>query len=241
MSVKFLKEAVFLAGGFGTRLSKVLHDTPKCLAPLSQDRVFLDLLAQQLAQAGIEKFYFLTHHLHEKISEHVGDHYFGVRTTCVREDQPLGTGGSLIQALDYLEGETFLVLNADTYLGCDIRVLLKQVPPPQGVLLAATKVANSGRFGKVQIQPDGKVTAFLEKEAGADSPGFINAGLYLMDRAFGSGFTKGKACSLEKDIFPQLVRQGKLTAWTTESAFLDIGTPEDLELAQATLIPPTIT
>ena len=230
-----------MAGGFGTRVSKVLHDIPKCLAPLSQDKVFLDLLAQQLAQAGIKKFYFLTHHLHEKISEHVGDHYFGVPTTCIREDQPLGTGGSLIQALDYLEGATFLVLNADTYLDCDLRAFMSQEPPAEGVLIAATKVANGSRFGKVQIQPDGRVAAFLEKEAGADSPGFINAGVYLMDRSFGSGFTKGKACSLEKDIFPQLVRHGKLTAWKTESAFLDIGTPEDLELAQATLIPPTIT
>lgn len=241
MSVKFPQEAVFLAGGMGTRVSSVLAQTPKCLAPLGRGGVFLDLLGHQLAQAGIKKFFFLTHHLHEKIKDHVGDCFWGIPTTCVREEQPLGTGGSLIQALDYLEGEAFLALNADTYLDCDLQAFMNQKPPTKGVLIAATKVPNGSRFGKVQIEPDGRVAAFLEKEAGADSPGFINAGLYLVDRAFGGGLAKGRAYSLEKEIFPRLVRERRLRAWKTESAFLDIGTPEDLELAQATLTPPTIT
>jgi NDP-sugar pyrophosphorylase family protein len=241
VSVKFPQEAVFLAGGKGTRVAGVLPNTPKCLAPLGRGGRFLDLLGHRLAQAGIKKFFFLTHHLHEKIKEYVGDSFWGIPTTCVREDQPLGTGGSLIQALDHLEGEAFLALNADTYLHCDLQAFMNQKPPAKGVLIAATKVPSGSRFGKVQIEPDGRVAAFLEKEAGAGSPGFINAGLYLVDRAFGGGFVKGQACSLEKEIFPRLVRERRLTAWKTESAFLDIGTPEDLELAQATLIPPRIT
>ena len=41
------KQAVILSGGFGTRLSHVVSDVPKPMAPI-KDRPFLEYIIQQL-------------------------------------------------------------------------------------------------------------------------------------------------------------------------------------------------
>lgn len=233
-------EAVFLAGGFGTRLSKVLPNVPKCLAPLKSGGTFLDLMAARLKKAGAKRFVFLTHHLSEMIQNHVSDRYFGIPSVVVRENTPLGTGGSLVGALQYIRGNPFLVLNADTLLECDLNGFMKTPPPKDGIRLAAVRVPCGTRFGRIEIQPDGAVTAFFEKTNHGSEPGFINAGLYWVDRGFSSGFVPGNAYSLEKDIFPEMVLRRKLEAWKTDSQFLDVGTPEDLAFAQANLSPSRI-
>lgn len=227
--------AVFLAGGFGTRISKVLPNVPKCLAPLISGGAFLDLMAIRLKEAGVKKFIFLTHHLSEQIQTHVSTTYFGVPAGVIRESIPLGTGGGLIEALGTIQGKHFIVLNADTYLECDIKVFISRLPPSNGIKLAAVKVPCASRFGRVQIQPNGLVDSFLEKTTEGESCGFINAGLYWVDRGFAADFAKGRPYSLEKDIFPKLSASCRLEAWKTEAKFLDIGTPEDLALAQAGL------
>ena len=48
-----MKEAIVLAGGFGTRLSSVVSDVPKPMAPIA-GRPFLELLLGNLARNGFE-------------------------------------------------------------------------------------------------------------------------------------------------------------------------------------------
>ena len=228
-------EAVFLAGGFGTRISGVLANTPKCLAPIRGGGVFMDLMIHRLLTAGVTQFTFLTHYLHDQIQGYLSDRYKNMSIRYIREKTPLGTGGCLLQAIEVIRGDCFLVLNADTYLECKIEDFIRTRPPTLGIKLAAVKVPDCRRYGRVEIRPDGLVGSFLEKDENAATSGFINAGVYLVDRGFSPEALKGSACSLEKDIFPKLLIERKLAAWPTEAKFLDIGTPEDLALAQSSM------
>ena len=49
-----VKEAIVLAGGFGTRLSSVVNDVPKPVAPVN-GKPFLHYILQQIATTEIEK------------------------------------------------------------------------------------------------------------------------------------------------------------------------------------------
>ena len=54
-----VKEAIILAGGFGTRLQSVVSDVPKPMALIGQ-KPFLEILIERFHQKGIEHFIIST-------------------------------------------------------------------------------------------------------------------------------------------------------------------------------------
>ena len=84
------------------------------------------------------------------------------------------------------------------------------------------------RYGSVAVT-DQKITRFAEK--GAFDPGLINGGIYWLKKEILSRIQE-LPCSIETDIFPGLVQQGRLWGTEMEGYFLDIGIPEDYQRAQ---------
>ena len=114
-------QAVILAGGFGTRLSHIVTDVPKPMAPIS-DKPFLDYLISTLKKQGFNSFVFLTGHKADVIEEH----YKNLENAIfVREEKALGTGGAILNAFKYLNDE-FFVINGDTFFDIDFS-LLKEI------------------------------------------------------------------------------------------------------------------
>ena len=92
--------------------------------------------------------------------------------------------------------------------------------------IAVTRIEEAGRFGTVEFDADGRVTAFREK---ADrQAGWINGGVYLMDRRVLDHIPADIPYSLETDLFPALIASDRLFAHRTEPPLLDMGTPEGL-------------
>jgi NDP-sugar pyrophosphorylase family protein len=89
---------------------------------------------------------------------------------------------------------------------------------------------NEMRYGAVQVGAGGRVTGFAEKPSCA-SFDFVNAGIYVFDRQIFQHIPEIGPFSLEKDIFPQLIRYG-VYALEQNGVFIDIGTPEDYARAQ---------
>ena len=58
--------------------------------------------------------------------------------------------------------------------------------------------------------------------------------IYLLDRGLVEAIHAGRAVSLERDLFPNLVGDG-LRGLATRSAFIDIGTPQSYLDAQSFL------
>jgi NDP-sugar pyrophosphorylase family protein len=224
-------KAVLLVGGLGTRLRTVVPSAPKPLA-LVGNRPFLELLIQQLAGQGVRRLIMCTGYLADQIEEEFGDgRGLGVTVEYSKEPEPLGTGGAVKFAESFLQGvPDFLVMNGDSFLELDLNELI-QLHRMHGSLatMAVVSVENAGRYGTVYVDSGNRVTEFCEK-TGSDSPGLINAGVYVFSPAILELIPTGPA-SLEKDVFPTLLDRG-VYAVRQKGVFIDIGTPADYAHAQ---------
>ena len=96
-------------------------------------------------------------------------------------------------------------------------------------------IEDAGRYGTVEFDPDGFVTAFREKTE--RSAGFVNTGLYLLPRDLLADIPAGRAVSLETEIFPALAARRRLVAHPVPPPLLDMGTPDGLAAMERFLRP----
>jgi NDP-sugar pyrophosphorylase family protein len=224
-------KAVLLVGGLGTRLRTVVTSAPKPLAPVG-NRPFLELLIRQLGSQGIRSLIMCTGYLADQIESEFGKGSgLGVTIEYSKEPEALGTAGAVKFAERFLQGvPDFLVMNGDSFLELDLNQLIQLHRTHGGLAtMAVVSVENAGRYGTVHVDSGNKVTAFFEK-TGSDSPGLINAGVYVFSPAILELIAAGPV-SLEKDVFPRLLDQGVYAA-REQGVFIDIGTPADYAHAQ---------
>lgn len=221
-----MKPILVLAGGFGSRLKSVVSDVPKPLAPVC-GKPFLIYLIEHLVSQGAKEFVLLLHYEAKLIRSVVGEvldgnNMDGVTITSIVEDRPLGTGGSIINAINTLNiNEPFMVVNADTWLGGG----LKQVSLSTPNSIAAVKVKDCSRYGGLVVKGI-RIEKFLEKESSHNS-GLINAGLYHLSPDIFTAFLGKAIFSLENDVFPSVADNGMFSAIQIDADFIDIGVPED--------------
>jgi histidinol-phosphate phosphatase family protein len=222
--------AVVLAGGLGTRLAGVLEDRPKVLAPVGGRR-FLAYLLDQLADAGFRDVILCTGHLGEQVQEAFGRRFRRLHLAYSQERRPLGTGGAVRNALALLEGDNCLVVNGDSYCEVDLGAFLgwsRRVGARASLVL--TQVADQARFGQIECDSGHRILRFAEKSNSGS--GWINAGIYALSRQLISQIPGERAVSLERECFPWWAKDG-MFGYRAGGRFLDIGTPESLENAQA--------
>src|ERR1044072_3087957 len=86
--------AVVMAGGQGSRLRPLTEALQKPTLPVG-NKPLLQLIVEQLKQAGIRQVNVATHYKGDVITEHFKNgEAFGVDIRYVKEDQPLGTAGA---------------------------------------------------------------------------------------------------------------------------------------------------
>lgn len=223
-------EAIILVGGLGTRLRVAVPDLPKPLAPVA-GRPFLAWLLDALVEGGIGGIILATGHGAGQVRAAIGDRWRGARVRYSHEDAPLGTGGALKQALGMVSGNGVHVANGDTYLRYS-PVELRQSAAAEGIdaAIALAEVDDVGRYGAVDLR-DGRVHGFREK--GGHGRGLVNAGCYYLGPGALRRFPPTEAFSLEREVLPQLARDGRLAGMDRTEAFIDIGVPEDYARAQA--------
>jgi D-glycero-alpha-D-manno-heptose 1-phosphate guanylyltransferase len=220
-----------LAGGLGSRLRPAVADRPKGLASVGA-RPFLVYLFDQLVTVGVRDIVLCTGYLGDSIRIMFGESYSNLTLNYSQETEPLGTAGALRFALPLFKSNPVLVMNGDSY--CDVNFTEFWVwhsRRQSNATLLLTKVFDRKRFGQVQVGPDGKVIAFEEKGSGEGS-GWINAGIYLINRDWLEEIPMHRKISLEREVFPKWIDRG-LYGFQSESRFIDIGTPESYARAQA--------
>lgn len=221
--------AAILAGGLGTRLRPVVSDRSKVLAEVN-GRPFLGWLLDFLDQSGLKNVILCTGYKGQEVEGAFGRRYGSLSIIYSWESLPLGTGGALRQALPFLRSNTILVLNGDSI--CDINLhefLSAHSARCARASLALTWAEDTRRFGRVELQEDDQVIEFCEKGS-PFGPGWISAGLYLLERQLIEGIPPNSVLSLEREVFPTWIPQGAF-GFKTTGRFLDIGTPESYALA----------
>ena len=199
-------EAVILAGGFGTRLSHVVSNVPKPMAPVS-GKPFLCYLMDRLVEADVERIVLATGYKHEVIESYFGHSYRGVEVIYSREDTPLFTGGAIVQAARLLRTDNFVVLNGDTLYDIDFNELTTEHEiKDASITIALRAVTDTSRYGAVECAEDERIIAFQEKEASAGA-GVINGGIYVINRSWLLSQDLPTKFSFEKELLQ--ARAGK--------------------------------
>lgn len=229
-----MKEAVILAGGFGTRLRSVVSDVPKPLAPVA-GRPFLAYLLNALVRQSYGHAVLATGYMHEKVEECFGKNYRGLKISYARELTPLGTGGAIVNALQHCTADSVTVLNGDTLFLADL-AQLERFADSKGTQLAIVlrAVPDAGRYGAVETDNEGHITAFREKDPSAGA-GNINGGIYRLQRRLLDGYAVGQQFSFEKEVMQQRYATEAFYAYADGAYFIDIGVPEDYQRAQTEL------
>ena len=220
--------AVVMAGGYGTRLRPLTEELPKPMLPVG-DRPLLELIIEQLRQAGIRRVNLTTHYKGELIARHFGDgRDFGVEIHYVEEDQPLGTAGalSLLEASD----EPLLVINGDILTRVDFRAMLDFHREQQADMTVAVRQYEFYvPYGVVES--DGvAITGISEKPVVRH---FINAGIYLLNPEVCLFIPNDQTYDMP-DLISRLVAEGRrVVSFPVREYWLDIGQVEDYQKALA--------
>jgi NDP-sugar pyrophosphorylase family protein len=217
---------VVLAGGRGTRIAPVTRDLlPKALLPVA-GRPFLDHVLDWLEDEGVRTAVLAVGFLGEQVRAHCGTRWGRMHLRYSDEgEQRLGTGGALRRALTLVpELPRSFAVNGDTWFPVDLAELLsRHVLSGAAVTVALARQADRSRYGAVGVAPDGRVVAFDEKaESG---PGWINGGVYCVERAALDALPDA-AFSLEREVLFPMAKAGTVFALTAEVPFCDIGQPE---------------
>jgi len=221
-------EAIILAGGMGTRLLSVVSDVPKCMAPVA-GKPFLYYLLTELETSGFQNVILALGYKHETIETWLKNYKTKLKIKTIVEDTPLGTGGAIKLALSHATKPFVYVFNGDSYLTLDYQALMKfHAEKKASATIVLKKMFNFDRYGKVEIDGNAQITCFGEKQY--CESGFINGGVYLMNRNILENFPD--KFSLEKDFFEQEASKGYLFGFPADGYFIDIGTPEDYLQAQ---------
>ena len=222
-------QAIVLAGGLGTRLSGVVPDLPKPMAPVA-GRPFLEWILDQLVDAGFERAVLAVGYRHQAIRDHFGDAFGSLELHYSVEDRPLGTGGALRLAAGQISSLPAFVLNGDTFLDLDYRSMLDaHVEHDEQMSVAVCSVADVSRYGALALEGR-HIRGFLEK--GKTGPGLINAGTYLLSEGILDRIPPGEPFSFEQQLLVPLIDEIRPAAFTAKGLFIDIGIPEDLARAQ---------
>jgi mannose-1-phosphate guanylyltransferase len=219
-------QALVLAGGEGTRLRPLTLTLPKPVIPLA-GRPFLSFMLDWLNRHGVDDVLLSCGYRSHDVERVLGSEHRGMRLRYVVEDEPLGTAGPLRLAAD--EGvleDRVLVLNGDTLTDIDLTAEIAQHEARSAkATLALVAVDDTSSYGVVPTEESGAVEAFLEKRPGPAPTNRINAGAYVLERSVVEMVPAGRAVSIEREVFPELVGEG-LYGYLSDGYWIDIGTPD---------------
>jgi D-glycero-alpha-D-manno-heptose 1-phosphate guanylyltransferase len=215
-------EAIVLAGGFGTRLSTVVSDVPKPMAPIN-DRPFLEYLLEDLNEKGINRVILAVGYKKEIIKSHFKEKYKNIDIIYSDEDIPLGTGGAIKKALTLAEDENIFIINGDTFFDVDLKEMYQFHKKNSSKLtLAIKEMEKFDRYGSLILEGD-KIIKFEEKKY--VDKGYISGGIYLINRELLLE-EKKETFSFEKEILENEKFQIEKYGYKSEGYFIDIGIPE---------------
>jgi mannose-1-phosphate guanylyltransferase len=226
--------AVVLVGGFGTRLRPLTLTTPKPMLPVGHVPMLERVLAN-LARGGVTEAVLSLGFQPDAFSEAFPDgHCAGVGLHYAVEPEPLDTAGAIRFAADAVHATgRIVVVNGDVLTDLDVGALVAfHEACGAEATIHLTPVDDPSAFGVVPTEADGRVIAFIEKPARDEAPtNLINGGTYVFEESMLARIPTGRRVSVEREVFPQVVADGRLYAMASDDYWLDTGRPDQYLLA----------
>lgn len=221
-----VRQAVILAAGEGVRLRPFTYELPKPLLPVA-GRPLLAYTLDRLRDHGIRDVIVVTGRLGAKVEREFGSgERLGLRIRYVRQRGRTGTGGALRAAQPALEPGAFLCHYGDILADVDLADLIRshESVPHALATLALTSATDPSAYGAVRLHGM-RVAEFLEKPAKhQDVSHFVFAGISVFSDEVFRLFPNKAVVSLERDVFPVLLRRNGLYAHPFEGTWYDVST-----------------
>ncbi len=196
-----------MSGGTGTRLRPLTCHLPKPMVPIFNKPV-MEYAIDLLNKHGVKDIGVTLCYLPLMIMDYFGDgERFDVNIKYYIEDSPLGTGGSVKNAEEFLD-DTFVVISGDGFTNIDLTkayeyhkkkgskatLILKKEPVPL-------------EYGVVITDEEGRIIRFLEKPGwGEVFSDTINTGIYILEPEVLDYYKKEENFDFSKDLFPRLLK-----------------------------------
>lgn len=236
-------KTVILAGGFGTRLSEETELRPKPMVEIGGKPILWHIMQLYVAH-GLDDFvvccgykgyvikeYFSNYVLHgSDVTFDLGSGEMVLhrreqarfRVTLVDTGEATQTGGRLLRAAPYLDGDEFALTYGDAVGDVDVTTLVA-FHRAQGTLATVTGVRPPARFGA--LEPDGnRVARFREKPDGAEA--WINGGFFVCSRRV-LDYVDGDATLFEHEPLERLAADGELSLYRHDGYWQPMDTLRD--------------
>lgn len=218
--------AVVMAGGEGSRLRPLTSTQPKPMLPIG-NRPLLEHVVDLLGRSGLTDITLTVGARAEAIRTYFGDGTdHGVRLAYAAEDVPLGTAGSVRQAMAGSD-EACVVLSGDVLTDIDLDALVAFHRSHEAdVTVAVQRRDDPLDFGVVVTGPDGAVDRFLEKPTrGRVLSDTVNTGIYVIEPSVWESVPAGRAVDFAGEVLPGLLERGRtVCASVVEGYWEDVGT-----------------
>jgi mannose-1-phosphate guanylyltransferase / phosphomannomutase len=221
-------KAVIMAGGEGTRLRPLTSNAPKPMLPLVNEPM-MEHIVRLLRHHGFDEIVVTVAFMANHIRTYFGDGSdFGVRMVYATEETPLGTAGSVRNAMDELD-ERFLVISGDVLTDLDLSALMKFHEEKAALAtIGLVRVDNPLEFGIVITRDDGSIERFLEKPSwGQVFSDTINAGIFVLEPEIFEHIEADRSVDFSSEVFPALLAaKAPIFGCIGEGYWEDVGTLE---------------
>ena len=224
-------KVVLLAGGYGTRLSEETDLRPKPMVEIGGYPILWHIM-KTYSYWGFNEFVILTGYKSHVIKDYFINYYTRYsdvtvdmannsvelhnirnepwKVTMLYSGPDTMTGGRLLRAKDFLSDGRFMLTYGDGVSDVSIRELIR-CHECSGKAVTLTSVQPSGRFGSIEISPDGAVKSFKEKPAGDGA--WINGGFFVMEPNVFDYLNDADNTVLERKPLESLAQDNLLNAY----------------------------
>lgn len=239
-------KVVILAGGLGTRISEESHLRPKPMIEIGGAPILWHIM-KIYSYYGYNDFIICCGYKGHMIKDYFinygtyqGDGSYDLKTdskglnenrkepwkvTLANTGKLTRTAGRLLRVQDYLQNEPFMLTYGDGVADVDIDRLLA-CHREGGKLVTITTTQPAGRFGAIQMEPDGRVVSFREKARRDQS--WVNIGFMVMEPGVFDYLGDGSQM-LEDEPFERLAEAGQMDAYRHEGFWAPMDTLRDKE------------
>lgn len=218
-------KAMILAAGEGKRLQPLTLKTPKPLLKVGPSSLIEDQI-NRLSKLGINEFVINISYLGEQIKQSLKNHSYFQNISFIEEPFPYGTGGALVNAMDHLGEDPFILCNADIFSEIDLSRLPNSTDAAHLIGISNPNHNQDGDFSLLgsSVIINERINDLTWSGISLVNPKILKEHLNL-DFPF----------DIWNTIMKPLIKERKISAHQDHSLWIDIGTIERLELARASL------
>ena len=218
-------KAFLLAAGLGKRMLQLTENKPKCLLEAG-GKSLLKWNVERLKSFGYDDLVINLHHEGDQIVDFLKDgSHLGVKVEYIHEEELLGTGGAIGNALKVLGEDPFLLLSSDIWTDFDFSTFA--IPSDKLAHLVLIENPENNIGGDMFFENKEPNMEGLGKKLTFSGISLINPALFK-DK-------KKRKYNLWSEVLEVAVKNSLVSAELYEGYLININTKEDLEKLDAFL------